>query len=262
VFSPPFDQVRAAELQVFSTLAVNVEQPTGGTPGGLAPGMPTTTTPPAQGPAQGALQAESRGISQACPDDRVPRDSREDTRGNTHERAIDCMIWYEIAKGFDAQRYGPFVPVSREQMASFVAREVEVSGGSFPENRDNAFTDDNGSIHEANIDKLAAVKIVNGTGGGRFDPRGIITRDQMASFLVKAYEYRSGRTLTPRGDYFIDDAGNTHEANINKSAEAGFTGGRDGGYQPREVVNRDAMASFLARSLDLLVEQGITQPKR
>jgi hypothetical protein len=227
--------------------------------------QPPAEQPPAEKPpgtgGQGELDPVARPITQACPDDRVPRNSREDSRGNTHERAIDCMIWYEIARGFDDRRYGPFIPVSREQMSSFVARHIQVSGGSFPQSRPDAYSDDNGSVHEENINKLASVGIVVGKGEGRFDPREPITRDQMASFLVKSYEYRSGRTITPRGDYFTDDAGNTHEQNINKSAEVGFTGGRNGDYQPREVVNRDAMAAFLARALDLLVEQGITRPK-
>jgi hypothetical protein len=207
------------------------------------------------------LVPAARSITQACPDDRVPRGSRADIAGNTHERAIDCVLWYEIARGFDERRYGPFVPVTREQMASFVARLVERSGGAFPSAPRDAFRDDEGSVHEAAIDKLASVGIVRGTGDGRFEPRARITRDQMATFLVKAYEHRSGRTLTARGDYFGDDQGNVHEAAINRSAEAGFTGGRAGGYQPREPVNRDAMASFLARVLDLLVEQGVTRAK-
>jgi hypothetical protein len=84
----------------------------------------------------------------------------------------------------------------------------------------------------------------------------------MATFLVNAYQYRSGRTITARGDYFGDDRGNTHEAAINKSAEAGFTGGRGSGYEPAAPVLRDQMASFLARVLDLHVVQGTTQAKQ
>jgi hypothetical protein len=203
-----------------------------------------------------------RDIVRACPEGSVPPSNRSDIAGNTHERAIDCMVWYEIAKGFDDERYGPSEPVSRAQMASFVARLVEQSGGSFPADAPDAFTDDQGSVHEASINKLAAAGIVQGRGGGLYEPNTTVTRDQMATFLVKGYEYRSGRTITPRGDYFDDDTGNTHEAAINQSAEVGFTGGRNGGYEPREPVLRDQMASFLSRVLDLHVVQGTTQPKQ
>jgi hypothetical protein len=83
----------------------------------------------------------------------------------------------------------------------------------------------------------------------------------MATFLVRGYEFRSENELEASGDYFDDDDDNVHEDNINKSAEAGFTNGRDGDYEPVEPVLRDQMASFLARTLDLLVEEGTTSPK-
>jgi hypothetical protein len=78
----------------------------------------------------------------------------------------------------------------------------------------------------------------------------------MATFLVRAFNYASGTPLAPTIDWFLDDNGSSHESNINKAATAGFTGGSSGGYRPRNAVTRDQMASFLARVLDHLVEQG------
>lgn len=53
--------------------------------------------------------------------------------------------------------------------------------------------------------------------------------------------------------------GNPHEHNINRAAEAGLTGGRpDGTYKPQAAVTRAQMASFVARVLDLLVDDGHT----
>ena len=81
-------------------------------------------------------------------------------------------------------------------------------------------------------------------------------REAAETFLVHAYEY-VGPALTSTRDWFPDDDGNTHEANINKAAQAGFAGGRaDGTYGPANPVARDQMASFLARVLDLLVQDG------
>jgi hypothetical protein len=151
-----------------------------GVPVPPAPGVP----PVVPGPAAGDIQ-------RACPDERVPRRSRLDIGGNTHERAIDCMIWYEIARGTDDRRYAPAVPVTRAQMASFVARLIETSGGRLPSGARDAFTDDAGSVHEQSINKLAAAGIVQGRGGGSFDPDGVVTRDQMATFLVNGYDHRS-----------------------------------------------------------------------
>jgi hypothetical protein len=209
------------------------------------------------------LVAKAREIFDACPQDRVPRDSRQDDNGNTHEFAIDCMVWYEIAQGTSSTQYEPSKAVTRAQMASFVARLIEKSGGELEQNPPDAFSDDNGlEPHEANINKLAAAGIVAGKGDGTYDPEGPVTRAQMAKFLVEGYEFRSENALTSDGDYFADDEGSVHEANINKSATAGFTSGRNGGYDPGASVLRDQMASFLSRVLDLLVEEGTTPVKQ
>ncbi len=84
----------------------------------------------------------------------------------------------------------------------------------------------------------------------------------MATFLVEGYQFRSGNLLPGSEDYFGDDNGTTHEANINRTAQAGFTAGRGAGYEPEAIVLRDAMASFLARTLDLLVEEGTAEAKQ
>jgi hypothetical protein len=208
-------------------------------------------------------EAKAREIFDACPQDRVPRDSRQDDDGNVHEFAIDCMVWYEIAKGTTLENYEPAVPVSRAQMASFIARLIEQSGGELPAEAEDAFSDDDGQApHEENINKLAAAGIVAGKGDGTYDPQGTVTRAQMAKFIVEAYEFRSEEDIVVPGDYFSDDDGNVHEDDINKSAAAGFTNGRGGGYEPSGVVRRDQMASFLARTLDLLVEEGTAQAKQ
>jgi hypothetical protein len=84
----------------------------------------------------------------------------------------------------------------------------------------------------------------------------------MAKFIVNAYEHVSDEALAPGVDRFSDDNGDLLERFINAAAQAGFTAGRDGRYEPAEPVKRDAMASFLARPLDLLVAEGTTPPKQ
>jgi hypothetical protein len=177
--------------------------------------------------------------------------------GNTHRAAIDCIKWWGITQGRGSGVYDPGAGVTRAEMATFIARLVENSQGTLPANPPDAFTDDEATGgHEASINKLAAVGVVSGKGGGIFDPGGRVNREQMATFLVRAYEYRSGKALTAGTNVFPDvNAASTHGPNVNKAARAGFTGGRaDGTYGPGLGVQRDQMASFLARVLDLLVE--------
>jgi hypothetical protein len=141
-------------------------------------------------------------------------------------------------------------------MASFIARMIDATSKDLPAATSDHFPDDNSSSHEANINRLAEAGIVSGRADGTYGPNDPVTRAQMATFLVRAYEY-VGPALTSSRDWFPDDNGSTHEANTNKAAEAGFAAGRaDGTYAPNNVVTRDQMASFLARVLDLLVEGG------
>ena len=74
-----------------------------------------------------------------------------------------------------------------------------------------------------------------------------VTRGQMASFIARAM-----KLPVATKDYFSDDNGKTHEADINKIAEAGLTVGcAPGLYCRNDSVNRAQMAAFLARALDL-----------
>jgi hypothetical protein len=66
-------------------------------------------------------------------------------------------------------------------MASLLARAFEL-----PASRADAFGDDDASVHEASINRLAAAGITTGTDDGGFDPGRGVTRAQLASFLVRA----------------------------------------------------------------------------
>jgi hypothetical protein len=129
--------------------------------------------------------------------------------------------------------------VTREQMASFLVRAL----GLAPTSTD-FFTDDEASIHEPDINSLAASAIGTGCGGGRFCPGDVVSREQMASFLARA---RSLAAATQ--DYFTDDAGSLHQADINRVAQAGIASGCGGGrYCPAQPVTRGQMAAFLRRA--------------
>jgi hypothetical protein len=199
--------------------------------------------------------AADPAIANACPGDRVPPSFFDDTYDNIHEDAIDCVVWYEVAYGVSTYRYAPRQDVRRDQMASFMARAVTAMRGSLRSGEDT-FDDVDGGPHGDAIERLAAVGIVRGTSSSAYSPSRSVDRGQMATFLVRAYEYLTGETLQASRDYFSDDDGSTHEANINKAAEAGFTSGLGAGrYGPEQSVRRDQMASFIARMLDRAVDR-------
>jgi len=171
---------------------------------------------------------------------------------STHDANIDCVVFYELAQGTGEATYEPSRSVSREQMASFIARLIDASDVDLPA-AGSAFTDVAG-VHADNVERLAAAGIVQGREPGIYDPKSPVRRDQMASFLVRAFEFVVDRQVDPADVAFTDIGGNTHEDNIRKVAGLEFTQGlTPTSYAPDNPVRRDQMASFLARTLETLV---------
>lgn len=203
----------------------------------------------------------ARSLDPACPPGRVPPSAFTDIGGNLHAGAISCMGWWQVTTGLSASAYGPDRNVRRDQMATFLARLLYVSGVPFPANPPDAFPDDEGSVHEPYIDAMAAMGVISGQADGTYVPRGAVTRGQMATFLARALPRATGQPLPNTTDYFADDSSHTHELSINQVTEVGVAGGTaDGRYEPGDPVRRDQMASFLARSLSAAVAAGRATP--
>ena len=153
---------------------------------------------------------------------------------------INWLYYAGITTGCGSGLYCPLPNVSRAQMASFLVRALDL-----PPTATDYFPDDTGSIHEADINALRAAGITTGCGGGLYCPLADVSRAQMASFLVRALDLPPTAT-----DYFSDDSGSIHEADINAFRAAGITSGCGPGlYCPSVTVTREQMAAFLHRAL-------------
>jgi hypothetical protein len=108
----------------------------------------------------------------------------------------------------------------------------------------STFSDTAGSVHEANIEKVAAAGIALGN-DGRFRPNAPVTRGQMATFLQRAYR------LPVTGSGFCDTRGHVHEPGIRAVASAGIAVGSGGCYRPQDAVTRAQAATFVARAEEL-----------
>ncbi len=94
----------------------------------------------------------------------VPEDGFSDVNeGTTHEYAIDCVVWWEVAKGVGDGRFDPNGSVRRDQMATFMREALTAAGYPLPAEPADAFVDDDGTVHEHAIDQLAAIGLVSGT---------------------------------------------------------------------------------------------------
>lgn len=220
-------------------------------------------------PAHGIEPPFNRGIDEACRESVREVDRFVDVApGTTHAEAISCLLAYGVTQGqfIDSDLvYNPQGRVTRQQMASFVARMLaQLPGDVFalPEARDDAMFDDSDDIstaHIISVNQLVDSGIIEGFPDGTYRPAEPLNRAQMASFIIRSLEEVTGKDI-PRSPIF-EDASGTHAAHIEKLATIGVTVGRDiNTYAPDEPVTRSQMASFIARSMDYLAVLGLLQP--
>ena len=116
-----------------------------------------------------------------------------------HHDNIHKLLAAGVTEGTAAsegESFAPQQPVTRAQMASFISRASSFieDGQAVPEHEPprttaDVFPDDDGSVHEPNINALAAVGIVEGFTDGTYRPGNPVFRDQMASFVMRGYDW-------------------------------------------------------------------------
>ena len=147
--------------------------------------------------------------------------------GATHTAAIESMAAADVISGFPDGTFRPEAAVTRGQMASLLRRALGFPEGSA------TFSDTGGSTHRAAIAALADAGVIQGYADGSFRPDARITRGQMATMLVRAFDLP--RDTAP-GSAFRDVAGTTHESAIDTLAGTSpqpiATGFADGTFRP------------------------------
>ena len=165
-----------------------------------------------------------------------------DDDGSVHEADINGIAAAGITTGCGPSLYCPALAVTREQMATFLARALDLDPVT-----SGPFGDIGGSIHAGSINAIAVAGITTGCTPSTFCPAQLVTRDQMATFLVRALELPPSPAIP-----YTDLGGTTHAADIAAIAAAGITTGCGGtNYCPFNPVTRAQMASFLTRAFDV-----------
>lgn len=172
-----------------------------------------------------------------------------DTAGHTFFNDINWAAQVGVTRGCNPPANDRFCPddrVTRGQMAAFITRHLDLPAG--PSGR---FTDTSGSTFEKDIDALAAVGITRGCNppaNTRFCPNDFVTREQMAAFLVRAFEL----TQDNHSGFVDVSSSNTFVNDIRKIAAVGVTRGcnppANDRYCPKDNVTRGQMTAFLHRA--------------
>jgi len=189
-----------------------------------------------------------------------PGGSFIDDDGNVHEGGIEAIAAEGVTAGCNPpanNRYCPSDIVTRGQMAAFITRALDLmpAGADF-------FTDDDGHVFEAAIDRLAGSGITlgcNPPANDRFCPDREMTRGEMAAMLARAFDHPASSE-----DHFVDDDGHLFQDAINRIAAAGVTLGcnppANDRFCPDDSIARDQMATFLTRALGLTANRPPPRP--
>ena len=118
-------------------------------------------------------------------------------RQSVHWESIHKLARAGVVQGRSSGRYEPGSEVTRAQMASFIARAIDyvdnglVDGSQPPAARRSGLFPDvpSNNVHRAAIDALGEQGISVGYGDGRYGPGDHTRRDQMAAFIMRAYDY-------------------------------------------------------------------------
>ena len=107
-------------------------------------------------------------------------------RSNVHSANIEAIRHADITTGCGSStHYCPARDVTRAEMASFLARSLEL-----PQSTSRTrFSDvQDGSTHAAAIEAIARAGITTGCSSDQYCPDRAVTRAEMATFLVRAFD--------------------------------------------------------------------------
>jgi len=160
-----------------------------------------------------------------------------------HAYNVAAIAERRVTTGRADGTYDPRAGVRRDQMATFIARALNLPLD--PQAPDRFDDVPRGSAHRDAVNAVAAAGIAQGVAPRRYAPGATVTRDQMATFIARAFDLGESNQ-----DRFADTRGSVHRTRINAVAARGVTAGcSPDRYCPRLAVTRDQMASFLARAL-------------
>lgn len=221
-------------------------EPPAPTPG--PPEPPAFTPGPPESPPAPPDQVPEQPVGDPGVCDAVPsvRSFSDVASSNVHRSNIACMVALEVTRGVTPTTFVPAASVTRGQMASFLSRLLDNAGFILPEGSD-AFSDDDGTVHEDAINRLHAAGLIEGRSSRTFGPGDRVTRGQTATLVHRTHAViTNDRVDGP--DAFSDDDGTVHEPGINAVAELGLMLGRTSdAFVPSEGLRRDQATSVLTR---------------
>ncbi|MFA5524145.1 MAG: DUF6359 domain-containing protein [Tissierellales bacterium] len=168
------------------------------------------------------------------------------------QNEIEVLAARHVINGINDINYAPNKNIQRAEFAKLLVEGLNLKLGS----QEISFSDvQAGAWYKEVVDIAASLGIVTGY-DGRFDPNGLITREQMATMIVRALKYvEPNASYTSEMSDFIDQdqisAWAKEAVQISASKEL-VKGLGNGLFSPQQEATRAQSAVIIYRMLDLL----------
>jgi alkaline phosphatase len=160
---------------------------------------------------------------------------------------IQNLVAKNVINGYQDGTFRPGKGLSRGQAAALIARVKSLPLDEAAEGFKDVPADYDYSKEIAAVKKAG---IMNGVSSDTFNPNGLISREQMATVLVKAFNLEADESV-PVTLTDLDRVSPSHKENVEILFSNKITTGKaDGSYNPGESVTRAMFAVFLNRSLN------------
>ena len=163
---------------------------------------------------------------------------------------IQCLRGLGVTTGTSPTTFSPSAAVTREQLASFVARLFETITGEPAPIVDHPFVDiDPDSYAVDDIARIYGLGVTTGTSATTFSPDDEVTREQIAAMLSRLYVAIRGESAPIVDHPFVDvDPTSFGADDVARIYGLGITFGTSPTtFAPDEPVTREQLAAMLIR---------------
>jgi len=179
----------------------------------------------------------------------------DDVTTHWAKKEIEALATKKIILGKTAELFAPDAKLTRAEFAVLVARaldlELKAYEGKFsdvPASKDWAY---------AGLEAAARAGIINGLENGKFNPDAQITREEIATIIVRAVKYEDAELLKNLDTSKVFADNNKISAfaqqGVKEAVALGIVNGRAGNvFAPQDNATRAESAVMLYRALDKL----------
>ncbi len=170
-----------------------------------------------------------------------------DVQGNTWYYDPVCFVWERgLMKGVGTTTFAPQAPMTRAMLATVLWRMAGAPAGS-----DMGFVDVSSQAYYFQAVAWASQNgVVQGVGGGRFDPDGLITRETLATMVYRYLQARGAALPLPSVPPYTDAwrvSSWARDAVSVLSQNGLLKGKNDAVFDPAGTATRAEVAAVLQR---------------